>query len=326
MTLPKLGIDISKKTFDVALVGDPRARQHKQHQFLNTLPGFQALQAWLSKQGAPQVHAVLEATGAYGDALALFLAQAGQVVSIVNPAQIKAFGRSKLQRNKTDRADAVLIARFAWEHNPAPWTPPTPAQQELQALVRHLDDLLAQRTQVTNRLTDGRLTPAVQQSWEQVAATINEQIAQIKQQINQHFAAHPTLQQQRDWLVSLPGIGPETAARLLGEMPHLAQFASARTAAAYTGLTPQRQQSGTSLNAPGRLSKLGNARVRHALYFPALTALRCSPQFQAFAARLTARGKTKMQIIAAVMHKLVRLAYGVLKHQQNYDPHYALAA
>ena len=326
MTLPKLGIDISKKTFDVALVHDPNARTHKQHQFLNTPLGFQALRAWLTKQGAPQVHAVLEATGAYGDALALFLAEAGQVVSIVNPAQIKAFGRSKLQRNKTDRADAVLIARFAWENHPAPWTPPTPAQQELQALVRHLDDLLAQRTQVTNRLTDGRLTPAVRASWAQVVTTLNQQIAQIKQQIDQHFDDHPRLQAQRDWLDSLPGIGLETAARLLGEMPHLAQFASARTAAAYTGLTPQRQQSGTSLHAPGRLSKLGNARVRHALYFPALTALRCNPAFQAFAARLAARGKTKMQIIAAAMHKLVRLAYGVLKHQQNYDPLYAISA
>lgn len=326
MTIPKLGIDISKKTFDVALVRDPDARKHPQHQFLNTPPGLQALQAWLHKQGAPHVHAVLEATGAYGDALALFLTATGQVVSIVNPAQIKAFGRSKLQRNKTDRAAAVLSARFAWENNPAPWTPPTPAQQELQALVRHLDDLLAQRTQVTNRLTDGRLTPAVRASWAQVAATINEQITQIKAQINQHFADHPALQQQRDWLTSLPGIGPDTAARLLGEMPHLAEFASARTAAAYTGLTPQRQQSGTSLNAPGRLSKLGNARVRHALYFPALTALRSNPEFQAFAARLMARGKTKMQIIAAAMHKLVRLAYGVLKHQQNYDPNYAISA
>ena len=149
---------------------------------------------------------------------------------------------------------------------------------------------------------------------------------QLNPPINQPFDDHPALRQQRDWGDSLPGIGPETAARLLGEMPHLAEFASARTAAAYPGLTPQRQQSGTSLNAPGRLSKLGNARVRHALYFPALTALRCNPEFQAFAARLTARGKTKMPIIAAAMHKLVRLAYGVLKQQQNYDPHYAISA
>lgn len=326
MSLPKLGIDISKKTFDVALVRDLAARKHKQHQFPNAAAGFTALHAWLTKQGTPRVHAVLEATGAYGDALALALTQAGHVVSIVNPAQIKAFAQSELQRNKTDRADALLIARFAWQHEPAPWVPPTLAQQELQALLRHLDDLVGQRTQVTNRLTDGRLTPAVQQSWTTVLTTLAQQITAVKRQIQEPFDQHPLLRQQRDWLDSIPGIGPETAARLLGEMPHLADFASARAAAAYTGLTPRRQQSGTTLNAPGRLSKMGNARIRYALYFPAIAALRVSPEFQALQARLTKRGKTKMQIITAAMHKLVRLAYGVVKHRQHYVPNYANAA
>lgn len=326
MELPKLGIDISKKTFDVALVRDPESRKHKQRKFSNTPLGFAALRSWLSQQAIPQVHAVLEATGAYGDGVAIFLAQAGHVVSIVNPSQIKAFGQSELQRNKTDRADALLIARFAWKHQPAPWTPPTPEQQELQSLVRHLEDLLTQRTQVMNRLTDGRLTAIVHQSWTQVVTTLNAQIAAIEQQIKAHFDQYPPLKQQRDWLTSIPGIGAKTAARLMGEMPHLAEFASARTAAAYTGLTPKRQQSGTSLNAPGRLSKMGNARIRHALYLPAMAAVRSNPEFQAFAARLAARGKKKMQIIAAAMHKLVRLAYGVLKHQQYYDPLYAKTA
>ena len=93
----------------------------------------------------------MEAIGAYGDAQAEYLYAAGHQVSIVNPAQIKAFGQSELQRNKTDRADGVLIARFAWRHNPEPWTPPDPEHRELQSLVRHLDDLIEQRKQVSNR-------------------------------------------------------------------------------------------------------------------------------------------------------------------------------
>lgn len=325
-TLPVLGIDLSKATFEVALLREAETRKPKARKFDNRPAGFQALCTWLTKHDAPQVHAVMEATGAYGDALAAFLHDAGHVVSIVNPAQIKAFGQVELQRNKTDRADAALLARFGWGQRPAPWTPPAPAVRDLQALMRHLDDLIEQRTQVGNRLSDGRLTPAVEKSWQQVQATLETQIAAIKAQVEAHFAQHPQLQQQRDLLDSIPGIAPETAARLLAEMPHLADLASARAAAAYAGLTPRRHQSGTSVNAPSRLSKIGNARVRYALYFPAITALRCDPTFQQLAARLAAKGKHKMQIIGAAMHKLVRLAYGVIKNQQAYDKNYLVEA
>lgn len=325
MTVPKLGIDISKKTFDVALIRDPETMKAKQRHFPNTPVGFQALQTWLAKQGLTHLHAVMEATGAYGDALAEFLYAAHHLVSIVNPAQIKAFGQSELQRNKTDRADAVLIARFGFSHRPVPWMPPAPEQQELQSLVRHLDDLIQQRTQVSNRLSEGRLTVAVRASWERVLQTLQEQILEVKRQINQHFDDHPRLKHRRALLDSIPGIGPETAARLLAEMPQLGEFDSARSAAAHTGLTPRRHQSGTSINVPARISKMGNARVRHALYLPAMAALRSSQEFKELAARLTQRGKKKMQIIAAAMHKLVRLAHGVLKNQRAYDPNYAAA-
>lgn len=326
MTLPKLGIDISKKTFDVALIRDQQTMKRKQRSFQNTPAGFQALRVWLAKHEAERVHAVMEATGAYGDALAEFLHGAGHRVSIVNPAQIKAFGQSELQRNKTDRADASLIARFAWRYDPAPWAPLPPESQQLQALVRHLDDLIGQRTQVTNRLGEGRLTEAVRESWKKIEATLNQQIAETKRQIKEHFDQHPRLKRQRDLLDSLPGVGPETAARILAEMPGLAEFGSARAAAAYTGLTPRRHQSGTSVNAPTRLSKIGNARMRYGLYFPAMAALRSNSDFQQLKRRLAERGLKPKQIIAAAMHKLIRLAYGVLKNQLPYDPNFGTTA
>jgi transposase len=127
-------------------------------------------------------------------------------------------------------------------------------------------------------------------------------------------------------LDSIPGIAATTAARLLAEITDLKQYRSERQEAAYAGLVPRGRQSGSSVRGRTRLSKIGNARLRRALYFPAITALRCSPFFQAWAAGLRARGKSKMSVICAVMRKLVHVAYGVLKNGQPFDPEWVRTA
>ena len=107
--LPTLGIDISKASFHVELSINDKLRHRR---FINRKEGFAELGAWLSKHKATSVHACLEATGPYSEALALYLHEQGHTVSVVNPAQIKAFGQSELLRNKDDRPDAGLIRRF----------------------------------------------------------------------------------------------------------------------------------------------------------------------------------------------------------------------
>ena len=325
MTAPKLGIELSKKTLEVALIRDPEPMKANQRPFSNPPAGVQDLQNWLAKHGVNRVHAVLEAPGAEGDALAESLDAAGHQVSSGNPAHIKAFGHSELQRNQTDRADGGLIARLAWRHHPAPGTPPEPEHPELQSLVRPLDALIKPRTQVRTRLSEGRRTEAVGESWEKVLHSLKERIADVTMPINRHFEDPPGLQRQRELLDSIPGIGPETAARLRAELPQPGEFDAARAAAAHPGLTPKRHPSGTSIQAPTRMSKLGTPRIRDALDLPAMAALRSSREFKELAARLTERGKKKMQILAAAMHKLVRIAYGVVKNQRPYDPTYAAA-
>jgi transposase len=135
-----LGIGISKAKFDVALLR-PDGKLH--HRVLpNTPAGFLQLSAWLSKQKAHSIHACLEATGTYGEAVAAYLHSAGHLVSVVNPAIIKAFASTEMIRTKTDKADAALIARYCHKHQPAPWSPPPPEIGELQPLARRLDALL----------------------------------------------------------------------------------------------------------------------------------------------------------------------------------------
>ncbi len=134
MKLPALGIDIAKLKFDVCLMNTEGKLRHKV--FPNTLPGFAQLTMWLTKQGAtpPEVHACMEATGTYGEALAYHLHAAGHIVSVINPAAVKAFAGSRLSRTKTDRVDAELIARFCAAQQPLAWTPPAPEVRALQAL------------------------------------------------------------------------------------------------------------------------------------------------------------------------------------------------
>jgi len=324
MTEPALGIDIAKLKFNACLINHNGKLRHKV--FPNSETGFEQLRQWLSKQGVERVHACLEATGTYSEPLALFLHEAGQRVSVINPAAVKAFAQSRLSRTKTDRVDAELIARFCQAQAPPAWTPPAREVRELQALVRRLDALIEMRVAEENRLSSGITVEAVRQSVAAHLAYLVEQIKRTEELIRHQINAHPTLRQQSELLDSIPGIGEATAAALLAELTDIKQYGSARQVAAYAGLVPRERQSGSSLRGRARLSKIGNARLRKALYFPAVTALRCRTFFRAWAEGLQARGKCKMTVICAVMRKLIHLAYGVLKSGQPFDPAWAKSA
>jgi transposase len=324
MTSSTLGIDIAKLKFNACLLRTDGKLRHKV--FPNTTEGFAQLAEWLSGQGAPRTHACMEATGAYGEALALFLHAGGHAVSVVNPAAVKAFAQSRLSRTKNDKVDAELIARFCLAQRPQAWSPPAPEVRELQALARRLESLVEMRVAEENRLSSGVAVEAVRQSVEEHVAYLNEQIKRTEGLIRDHIDRHPTLKRQRALLDSIPGVGEATAALLLAEMTDIKQYRSARQVAAYAGLVPREWRSGSSVRGRVRLSKIGNARLRRALYFPAITALRCSPFFQAWAEGLRQRGKCKMSVIGAAMRKLIHLAYGVLKTGKPFDPEWAKTA
>ena len=321
MNPPPLGLDVAKLKFNACLIRAGGKLRHKV--FPNNPQGFAQLSDWLRKQEVKQVHACLEATGTYGDSLAAYLHEQDHLVSIVNPAAIKAYAQSHLSRTKTDRVDAALIAGFCGERKPPAWHPPEREVQELQALVRRLEALIEMRTAEENRLCSGISVGAVRESVEQMLAYLAEQIKRTEALIRDHINNHPGLKRQRDLLDSIPGIGETTAAALLAEVPDILQYRSARQVAAYAGLVPRERQSGSSVRGRVRLSRIGNARLRKALYFPAVTALRCSPFFRQWAEGLRQRGKSKMSVIGAAMRKLIHLAYGVLKTGRSFDPEWA---
>ena len=312
-----VGIDLAKLSFDATLLTSSGA-QHYQA-FPNTPAGFTQLDAWLHQHGVAQVHLCMEATNIYWEALAAWGHAQGHVVSVVNPARIKGHARATMQRNKTDKLDSAVIADFCAKHRPAAWEPLTAAQHQLRALLRHRDDLLQTRLQQENRLRD-TTNALVRASLEAVLEAVATQLTAVDRSITAHVKAQAALAADLALLTSVVGIGALTAAKVLGEMPDLAQYDSAKAADADTGVTPSHFQSGTSVRRRPRMSKQGKAGLRAALYWPAITAMNRCPGFKAFAEDLAKRGKPKKVIIGAVMRKLMHVMYGVLKHRTPYDP------
>jgi transposase len=318
-----LGIDVAKATFDVALLIHGRLLHRS---FAMTAHGFDALHAWIAKQGVEQVHACLEATGEYGAALALSLYAAGHGVSIVNPARIAAYAKSRLARTKTDKADAALIAHFCSTQHPLHWTPLPAEVRELQARVRRVEMLQEMAQQEVNRLQSGLHSPAVRASMEATLAFLRHEIAQMQRLVQEQVEQSADLQHKQRLLCSIPGVGRWTAARVLAESDAVRTSVSARQLAAYAGLTPRERTSGTSVRHQARLAKTGNSRLRRALYLPAIVAMRHNPAVRALTERLRARGKRPMVIVGAAMRKLLHLIYGVLKSDRPFDPALAMAA
>lgn len=318
MSAVVLGIDVGKDDLHCALLDE---RDVRSNSFPNSTAGFARMLKWFKNRKVAQVHACLEATGGYGEELAEYLHDRGHIVSIVNPAAVRAFGQSVLSRTKTDKADAALIARFCVAHQPVAWVPPSPAERRLQRLVRRRASLSEMLTQETNRFKAPG-SADVRKSIRQHIKFLERQIASLDREIRSLIDDDPTLRQRRDLLESIPGIGPGASSTLLGELPNMSRFKSAKALAAYAGLCPRLYRSGTSVHSSW-LSRTGNAQVRRILYWPAYVAKERNPVLKAWAAQLEARGKRPKQILAAVMRRLLILAYGVLKSQRPFDPAFA---
>jgi transposase len=311
-----LGIDLAKRSFDATLLLQTGSHYAS---FPNTPEGFLQLATWLKGHNVSSLHACMEATNIYWQALAGWLHAQDYSVSVVNPARIKGYAMATMQRNKTDKLDSAIIASFCAKQQPTLWQPASQEQQRLRALTRHRDDLLQTQLQQQNRLRD-TTDELVRASLESMLVMLAGQLEIVQEHITQQLRQQESFQTNLALLTSIVGIGAITAAKLLSEFTDLEDYESAKAAAADAGLTPSHYESGTSVRRRSKLSKMGKVGIRAALYWPAITAMRCSPALKAFAKRLAARGKPKMVIICAVMRKLVHICYGVLKHQTPYDP------
>ena len=318
-----VGIDIAKAKFDAVIRQDKgsakKQKKAKHKVFDNNEVGFQNFLAWLGVPAKEHSHICMEATNSYGFALAYFLTGQGYNVSIINPKQIKAFAQSDLKRNKTDKLDAEIIAEFCYQKSPRYWQPVSEKMQEFQALYRRWEVLKDMIAQEKNRL-DSERNALVRASIESHLSYLEQQGEALEAALATHVQTDPLLHQRYTLLESIPGIGKVTSYCLLAEVP-FEVFSHVNELVAFAGLNPSVHTSG-QFQGKTKISKVGSARLRKALYFPAIAAAQHNPLIRPLVQRLEHAGQCQLYILCAVMRKLLHFAFGVLKSNSPFDPHY----
>lgn len=317
-----LGIDVSKAKIDVLWLKDVTALKAKSKVFSNDRKGHAELLGWISKHvNRPfnEIHAVMEATSIYHEALAYCLFDHQINVSVVNPAYARDFAKGLGSTHKTDKADSLILARYGSMVVPDLWQPEPPAIRELKALLARIEALEADVQREKNRLekTEFNATSSiVTESLYKMIGELEAERQRLEKKIDDHIDRHPDLKNDLRLLRTIPGIGP-VVSRVMLSVIRSRPFTQASECAAFLGVIPKLKESGV-FRGKSSLSKKGPPNVRAKLYMAAIVASQHNPSIKAQKERLLRNGKNKMQALGAAMRKLVHQCFGVLKHQTEY--------
>ena len=322
-----VGIDIAAVTATVAWM-PPGGTPSRPFTIDQTARGFASLQQRLLAHGHPPatVLVALEATGSYWMGLATTLAEAGFAVSVVNPAQAHHFAKALLTRGKTDTIDAQTLAHLAALLQPAPWTPPPAIYHELQQRLVQRDALLRMQGQLRNQLHALDQHPvvvgSVRERMEVLLQTLAAQIKDVEQELKAAICQDDAWAAAAARVQTIPGVGFLTALWLLVATVNFTVGDGPEAVAAYAGLVPRPDRSGTSVQGRETIGKTGHARLRTAFYLASLSATRHNPVIKAFYQRLRAAGKPPKAARCAAARKLLVIAWAVATKGQSFDPAY----
>jgi transposase len=315
-----IGIDVAKVSVEAAinLAGSPAPCAS----FPRTAAGMSELVAW-GRSHAPQdapLRVVLEATGRYSLEAMAWLSAVDPAITpaCVNPLHAKRFAQSLGSRNKTDRADARLLARMGAEREPHAYEAPSEAITELRALVRERRALVDERTALRNRIEEGSDSALVRRERTRLLRNLERAVERMDKAIAAAVEADADLKRDVARLRTIPGVGTLTAVTVLAELGDLRRFASSRQLAAFAGLSPRQHSSGTSVHGRTRMCKKGNPAARAVLYLSALAAARTEGALRDTYRRLTAAGKPPMSALGALMRKQLILMRALLVTGQDY--------
>lgn len=325
------GIDVAQKELVVS-VGRFKEDLTKEiygfKVFANTPKGFQELVEWSKKKMSSEVSVrfVMEATGVYHESLAYYLAEQGQLVSIVMPAKISNYQKTLEIKTITDKTASECITLFGLDRQLDTWQKPKRLYRNLRHVTRERDQLIEERTVLKNQLhaeqseafPDKKSIARVQER----INLINKQEKEIMEEIRDYIKEDEQISKLVTLIGSVPGIGLLTATIILSETNGFDLIRNKKQLTSYAGLDVKEKQSGTSVKGKPKISKKGNRYLRKAMHFPALTAIRNDERFKAIYARLVQKHGIKMKAAVAVQRKLLEMTYTMYKTNKPYDKQY----
>lgn len=310
-----VGIDISKSTFDVAILNE--AGKYVHYKFKNDAEGFKAFGLKVHKAAH---WCVMEASRPYYLKLAFYLADQHIPVSVINPLVIRRFSQMRLLRAKTDKKDAVMIAEYGKTQTPKVWNKEEDYVLELRQLQAYSEQLTKHKTSLLRQLESFKANPVlskiVAKSAKNQLKVIEKQLDLMQKEMQEIIQTHH--QQQYEQLQSIPGIGSKTAMELIVLSAGFTKFNNARQLSSYVGLAPRIFESGTSVKGRSRICKMGMSRVRAMLYVCSWTAKKCNQACKELYDRLIEKGKAKKLALIAVANKLLKQAFAIATNQKYY--------
>lgn len=307
-----IGIDISKKTFDVYETTSQQSRS-----FGATDQDVAKAVTWMSSFSPSLI--LLESTGGYEKNLVFELMAAGLPVKVINPRKVRDFARAMGKMAKTDTIDAMVIARYAATFKPLPQKPVDRLADKAKSLIARKRQLVGMRTQEKNR-REHALETAIKKSIQAIINTLDQEIAKIDKELNDYVDRMPKLKKKKALLKSIPGIGEASATTLLFDLPELGTL-NRREIAALAGVAPINRDSGQFRGK--RMTGGGRVKIRTQLFMPTLVAIRHNPLIRNYYQNLLSRGKARMTAVVACMRKLLVIMNAMVKTNTPWSPNCA---
>lgn len=323
-----IGFDISADDFSASCITSPDNLVFSTQKFISSFDGFHEFLSLLSKHNIQQSEAIIcmEATGVYSENLSYFLASKGFTLCIEAPHKIK--NKTKDSPRKNDFIDALSIAEYAYRYADklSAWKPKDEILEQIQVLLTTREHLTVQMTANVNALKSLKYkyyqTPLANQIYEQTINKLKEHIKQIDQEIKNLIDKDDSFKNNISLAKSVPGVGLLLAANLLVLTKGFTEHLSYKHTAAYSGICPYEQISGTSLHKPPRSKKCGPAKLRKLLYLASLSVRTHNQIFKKYFLRKVAEGKSKRLVLNNIENKLLKIIFAVVNSGVAYTENY----